>query len=868
MADVAVSSEAHAAPPWHERAFTALAGAFAAEAERRILWLPACFGAGIAFYFALTFEPPLWLGTAAALAAIAVCTIFWRHPVPRGVALALAFTCAGFAVMQEARWEHGGPMLDHRIGTAPLTGRVLDVDALDRGWRVVIAPDAIPGLEPAATPRKLRIHIAAGSDPVVPGDRIAMKARLYPVPAQLLPGGRDMQRELYFAGIGGVGYSFGPAHKLAGDTSSRGWREWLTRLRAEMTRRIVAALPGSTGGVASAVITGKRGTMAEEVKEAFRESGLSHLLAIAGLHLGLVGGFVFFAVRGGLALIPPVALRFPIKKIAAAATLIVLFCYLMISGAAIPTERAFVMNGIVFAAILIDRLRISMRICALAALVVLILDPASLIGVSFQMSFGAVVALIAVYETWGPQLARLFHRGSFGWRAAGYCGAIVVTTLVVTIGTQPFAIYHFHHLVLYSPLANVIAVPISAMWTLPWGVVACLLMPLGLEQVALTPMGWGINATIWLAMRIAALPGNVWAMPLLPTVGVVLVALGGLWLCLWQGRWRVWGLAGIAAGLATMALVRPPDLILGDLGRLLAARLPGGGYAVRRPKRSPDRSLLPTPAPRFTPGLSLAAVTDRSTVPRPGAASTPRMAGGSQSSPPTADCRCCATPSMRSCRRCRLGSAAVTTSRSPTGSTAGVTARSRCGSTAAASASKAPTGAAATGPGCRTCCRNANARRVLHRHPPHRPVRRLPKKNPNRMPKAALAGLIEFQAGARPVDRDQPAGPRQRDERGLHVRPAEADVGRHRVGHRMMFDVLPIRRDDGDTAVDQRRNRNAAVGLHRQRVEALIAAHAGDDLAAMRRRPRLFLHHPRRVERERPQSGRLGLGDVKGLLVR
>jgi len=155
----------------------------------------------------------------------------------------------------------------------------------------------------------------------------------------------------------------------------------------------------------------------------------------------------------------------------------VLFCYLIISGSAIPTERAFVMNGIVFAAILIDRLRLSMRICALAALVVLVLDPAALVGVSFQMSFGAVVALIAVYETWGARLAHLFHRGSFLHQVLGYCGAVAVTTVVATIGTEPFAIYHFHHLVLYSPLANVIAVPISAMWTLPWGILLALFCP-------------------------------------------------------------------------------------------------------------------------------------------------------------------------------------------------------------------------------------------------------------------------------------------------------------------------------------------------------------------------------------------------------
>ena len=301
---------------------------------------------------------------------------------------------------------------------------------------------------------------------------------------------------------------------------------------------------------------------------------------------------MFFTVRGFLALIPPVALRLPIKHIAALVTLVVLFCYLMISGAAIPTGRAFVMNGIIFAAIFLRRLRLSMRICALAAMVVLVLDPPSLVGVSFQMSFGAVVALIAVYETWGSNLARILHRGSFVHKVIGYCGAVAVTTLVATIGTEPFAIFHFHHLVLYSPLANVIAVPISALWTLPWGVVACLLMPFGLERLALVPMGAGIDATIWVAERVCALPGNMWTMPHLPMAGLVLVSFGGLWLCLWQRRWRYWGLIGIVAGMATIMLTRPPDIVLADFGRFLAVRGPGGDYAVAEGAEEIDRSFF------------------------------------------------------------------------------------------------------------------------------------------------------------------------------------------------------------------------------------------------------------------------------------
>ena len=596
MADLAVAGEGLGAAPRRPLApFAALTAALAAEGERRVLWLPVFFGGGIAGYFALTVEPGWWIGGVATLVMAVLAVALRQRPAWRDAAIALGFAAAGFAAMTQARIEHGTPMLTHRIGAVALSGTVVDIDALDRGWRIIVAPDPLPGLAANEQPHRLRLHIPASSDRLEPGDRVSLKGKLFPVPAQVIPGGRDMQRELYFAGIGAVGYSYGAAHRRAepnAEPRSGGWREWLLRLRAEMTARINAALPGATGGVASAVITGKRGTMPEGVKQAFRDSGLSHLLAIAGLHLGLVGGFVFFAVRGLLALLPWVALRYPIKKIAAAVTLAVLFCYLMISGAAIPTERAFVMNGIVFAAILIDRLRISMRICALAALAVLLLDPASLVGVSFQMSFGAVVALIAVYETWGAKLSEAFHRGSWRRKLLGYFGAVAVATLVATIGTEPFAVYHFHHLVLYSPLANVIAVPISATWTLPWGVVACLLMPFGLEKLALIPMGWGIDVTIWVAQWVAALPANVWHVPKLPTLGVVLVALGGSWLCLWQGRWRRWGAAGIAAGMATMLLTRPPDIVLGDLGRLLAVRSAAGDYLVAPGAEDITRSFL------------------------------------------------------------------------------------------------------------------------------------------------------------------------------------------------------------------------------------------------------------------------------------
>ncbi|HEV2303107.1 MAG TPA: ComEC/Rec2 family competence protein [Stellaceae bacterium] len=583
MAETAAASgRVGAAPQPGTRLTHFFSRALAAEGERRQLWLPVFFGAGIAVYFALTFEPALWPAAAAAVAGVLLALALRRHPGPRAAALALAVFAAGFTLMRATTIERTAPILARRLGPVALTGRVTDIDRLEKGWRAVVAPDPLPGLAPSAQPKRVRVHIPPSSDPLDPGDRIGLNAMLFPVPGPALPGGFDFQRDAFFLRIGAVGYSYGAAHRIAAaNPVAGGWREALRHLRSRMTRRIAAVLPGSTGGVASALITGKRGAISEKVKQAFRNSGLSHLLAIAGLHMGLVAAFVFFVVRGGLALAPPVALRFPIKKIAAGITLLVLFGYLLVSGGAIPTQRAFVMNGLVFGAILVDRLRISMRICALAATAVLLIDPESIVGPSFQMSFGAVVGLIGVYETFGERLGRMWRGASAPGRVLAYASGIVVTTLVATFGTDPFAIYHFHRLALYSPLANVLAVPLSAMWTLPCGVVACLLMPFGLESVALVPMGWGIDLTIRIAEFVSALPGDVWPMPRLPLGGLLAIISGGLWLAIWRGRWRRWGAFAIAAGIATMALTRPPDVVMTDGGRFLAARTPSGDYRVR-----------------------------------------------------------------------------------------------------------------------------------------------------------------------------------------------------------------------------------------------------------------------------------------------
>jgi competence protein ComEC len=271
MAEISVADERlEAGKPRRVWPFRGLADALAAESDRRILWLPVFFGSGIALYFALSVEPPIWFGPSIALPAMLAAILARRNPVWRSASLCLAISAAGFALIAETARERAAPVLDRRLGPVALTGRVIDIDTMERGWRIIVAPDALSGLDPSRQPHRLRIHISAASDLLSPGDRVSLKAMLYPVPGQTLPGAHDLQRELYFAQIGGVGYSYGGAHRIAGDDAAApgGWRQWLLQLRTEVTRRITTALPGSTGGVAAALIAGKRGAIDETVTEA------------------------------------------------------------------------------------------------------------------------------------------------------------------------------------------------------------------------------------------------------------------------------------------------------------------------------------------------------------------------------------------------------------------------------------------------------------------------------------------------------------------------------------------------------------------------------------------------------------------------
>jgi competence protein ComEC len=553
-----------------------LARQAAEERERWVLWVPVFIGAGIAVYFGLASEPPIWLGAAGLTGTVAMRLAFRHWPLPATLATCLALGFLGLAVAQLRVALVSAPFLPREIGRAAVEGRVCEADLRPNGYRLYLDDVTITDVSPEATPQRVRVTVGKRFSPDSVGERIAITAYdLGPISAPLAPGAFDFQRDIFFERIGAVG-STNAEPQVLSPQAADGWLRSLpcrlSALRLTIAERIRAVLPGDTGAISVALITGDQGAISKPTMQRMRDSGLAHLLSISGLHIGLVAGILFVTLRRALCLVPTVALNYPIKKWGAIAAFAGTLFYVLLAGAPVPAVRSFIMTSMFLLAVIIDRTAISLPPVAWAAVVVLLVSPEELTGPSFQMSFAAVVALVAAYEA--TQAQRLHWRSETGWsgRAAMYMGGLAVTSLIATLATGPYSIYHFNRIAFYGVAANMNAVPLTGLWIMPWLVLAVILMPFGLEDVALVPMGWGVDAIIAIAAYVAGLPNAVSVVPAMPVAGLAIVTIGGLW----QHRWRLAGVPVIIVGLATIMFTRAPDILVSEDGRFFAVVAPDG----------------------------------------------------------------------------------------------------------------------------------------------------------------------------------------------------------------------------------------------------------------------------------------------------
>jgi len=551
------------------------------EAGRLALWLPVAMGLGVLLYFLPRFEPPLWWGACALVPLVGALALRGRAPLLAwGLALVAAMG-AGFALVA---WHaaRAAPPLDLPRGAMQLTGTVIEVDPLPGGLRLTLAEARWDAQMPPAL-RSIRVRLRP-NDPArpEPGDRVAVRALIRPPSAPAYPGAWDFQRAAFFEGVGGSGFALGPVEVTGRD----GVAPPLSGLRAGIEARVMQALPGGVGAIAAALLTGGQSAIPPNDMQAMRDSGLAHLLSVSGVHIAIVMGLMFALVRGGLALWPGFALRFGTKPYAALAALAAGGFYMVLTGSQVPMQRSFAMAALVTLGLLVGRRALSPRVLAFAAVAVLLLNPAALIGPSFQMSFAAVLGLIAGWEAARPWLARGNAPRPIWQRAGLLVLGSVATSVIAGLATTPFGLHHFGRLQLYGVAANAVAVPLTSLLVMPAGMAAMLLMPLGLDAWPLAVMGWGIEGILAVARGVASWPGAALAMAPLPGWGLALMAFGFLWLCLWRTRWRLLGLLPIALGFAGWSVVGMPVALASSDGRLFAFQTDGQVFVERRPGAS------------------------------------------------------------------------------------------------------------------------------------------------------------------------------------------------------------------------------------------------------------------------------------------
>lgn len=548
------------------------------------VWAPVCLGTGIGVYFSLPSEPEPVAYAGLILVVAAAAAAAWWRPGALGVpGWALALVAVGVCIAGYRGHSVAAPVLNWRY-YGPVEGQVVALDrSASDALRVTLSSVRLSRFSAMETPGRVRISLhgsASGLHPR-PGSRIMTTAHLAPPQGPVEPGGFDFRRHAWFLGLGAVGYTRNPVMTVAPPGAS-GPQAWVFSWRMAVSARVTAFLEGDVGGFAAAITTGDRSKTSLEALDALRASNLAHLLAISGLHMGLLAGAAFGAVRLGLAAIPPLALRFPIRKISAAVALMAAACYLLLSGGSVATERAFIMVAVMLTAVILDRRAISMRAVAVAALVVLALRPESLLGPGFQMSFAATTSLVFVFGWLRDRRFRRVEAGGEGWRPGPVTG-VILSSAIAGAATAPFGAAHFNTLSHYGLAANLVSVPLMGVLVIPAAMLAAVLSPIGLDGLGLYAMGVGLRWILFVAHWISALPGARGYVSAPGATVLPMISLGMLWLFLWRGKARWVGLVPVVAAFWLWGQTERPQVLIAEGGGMVGV-MTSDGRALSKPR--------------------------------------------------------------------------------------------------------------------------------------------------------------------------------------------------------------------------------------------------------------------------------------------
>ena len=547
----------------------------ATQKDNAVLWLPILLGVGIGLYFGLGFEPDWRIGAALftlSLLGLGGALRFYKQVNLAVLILAgITLLSMGWSSAQFRTFLVSGPVLEKPLSAVRVEGTIHALDSLDggRGSRVILEDLVIEKLMPSETPKAVRLSIRK-DDGLKPGQRIRVLAGLNPPSAPVAPGGFDFQRHAFFQGLGGYGFAYKAPEIIRATETGH-----LERFRQNGAQRVDRSVPHPEASIVSALLLGERAAIPEETWQDIRAAGLAHVISISGLHISMIAMGIFFAVRFIMALFPRFALYHPIKKYAALLALIGAVAYSVMVGLSVPTLRSVMMTGLILLAMMLDRSPFSLRLVAFSAFLILLMTPETMTGPSFQMSFSAVAALIFFYDETRNFWARQNKKGGWIRRILLLLIGTCITSVIATIATAPFSLYHFQQFPIYSVIGNVAAFPVIAFIIMPAAVFAYILMPLGLDHLAIWVMGKGVTAMLWISHSIAS--WNYASLDLVtwPLGALLCFVAAGLWGMVIKGRLRFAAILPFIAALVFIVTYRPPDMLVSSSAKLAMIQVDG-----------------------------------------------------------------------------------------------------------------------------------------------------------------------------------------------------------------------------------------------------------------------------------------------------
>lgn len=531
-------------------------------------WMAVALAAGIGAWFVL----PTAAGWVACMAAGLILSLgahaLWKGREDRTnlstAAIAIGLLFAFGTALIWARSEIVGVEAIERPVSATIEGRVLErieQPAQDR-VRLVMAvrhPDT-------GEPVRIRVNVPLeDADPALgEGAMLRAQVRLMPPTPPMLPGSYNFARTAWFAGLAATGSMQGEVEIIE---PARQDQAFIARLQRWLSTHVRSNVNGSAGSIAAAFASGDRGAIERSDEEAMRDAGLTHLLAISGLHVSAVIAAAYLLAIKLLAFWPWLTLRVRLPVVAAAIAALAGIGYTLLTGAQVPTVRSCIGALLVLIALALGREPLSLRMVAVAAIAVLLAWPESLVGPSFQMSFAAVIAIIALHNS-APVKRFLAPREE---SAAFWLGRrtlmLLITGIVIEIALMPIVLFHFHRAGVYGALANVIAIPLVTFVSMPLIALALLFDLLGMGA----PIWWLVEKSLDLLLGIAhftsSQPGAVKLIPQMTLGTMALFVAGGLWLGLWRGKVRLFGLLPAALATALLIATPVPDILVSNDGR-------------------------------------------------------------------------------------------------------------------------------------------------------------------------------------------------------------------------------------------------------------------------------------------------------------